>query len=206
MRLMHILFFREGRFLPLIAKELKARIPQFNVYTLDYEVVIFAYKDLETWLKVKWEMEISQQIRTKLEGILREKPDETNAFLSLWLDWWLKKWRERVKITQKEPEIPKYYLKRIINAKKLYRQMKHGDELKEIVVRKLVKQGEICLTEKIAENLIVQEIAKRIPKVEEDQKMRLNLLGVYNDLSRRISRLPKIKGPLIYLKIRTGMF
>ena len=80
-------------------------------------------------------------------------------------------------------------------------------ELKDALIRKLLNRGEICMTEQIAENLIVEEISKFIPRVDEGQEtINLNPLQILNNLIPRISQLPREKGPLVYLTLRTGSY
>ncbi|MEM2539009.1 MAG: hypothetical protein QXN85_00940, partial [Candidatus Bathyarchaeia archaeon] len=92
-------------------------------------------------------------------------------------------------------------------ARKVYQHMDYKLDLKSMAVRKLIKHGEICMIEFIAENLIVEEIAKRIRKTSKDLNIvAIDPLKIYSALSARISRLPKEKGPLVYLNIRPNVF
>jgi len=169
-------------------------------------MVSFVYRDLINWFRVKWNIEDSYSIPGMLDRYVDEESEELNVFLSLWLDRWLEKWRERVKILHKNPKIPKFSLERANRSMKIYRKMEHGAELKDALIRKLINKGEICVTEQIAENLIVEEIAKSIPRTDEGHETpRLNPLEILNNLTPRISRLPKEKGPLVYLRVRTGV-
>lgn len=158
-------------------------------------------------MKVKWKIDDSQSIPDILDRYLEKKPEELNAFINLWVDRWLEKWRERVRILHKKPTIPKFRLERAENAKEIYGKMDHSRELKDTLIRKLINQGEICMAEQIAENLIVEEIAKNIPRTDEGREMTsLNPLEILNNLTPRISRLSKEKGPLVYLRIKMGLF
>ena len=75
-----------------------------------------------------------------------------------------------------------------------------------MAVRKLVDQGEICMVDFIAENLIIEEIAKRLRKTDKNiPPAALDPLSIYNAVSNRIARLPKEKGPLVYLNIKPNM-
>jgi len=170
-------------------------------------MISYVYRDLINWFTVKWNIDESHSIPTMLDRYAEEKSEELNAFLSLWLDHWLDKWRERVRILHRKPKIPKMSLERANKSMKVYKEMDHNGELKDTLVRKLINHGEICMTEQIAENLIVEEIAKFIPRLDEGHKMAgLNPLEILNNLIPRISRLSKEKGPLVYLRIRTSMF
>jgi len=195
-----------GRLLSLIAKELELCIPQFEPYTSDYQIVIYACRDLEAWMKTKWDIDDHGVIYEKIEEYFKDEHRDFKIFLGFWVNRWLEKWRERVKFLSTKPKVPPQYLDRVKNARRLYQEMEHRRELKEIVVRKLVCQGEICMSELIAENLIIEEIAKRTQTMDPISKLvRLNPLEILNSLSCTISRLPKEKGPLIYLNIKPYM-
>jgi len=202
---MSILALR-GKILSKLSRKLKARIPQFAPESIDHDMVFFAYKDLITWLKVNWGTDESHMVSGRLNRYVFEKADELDAFLNIWVDSWLEKWRERVRILHKKPRIPKPNLERVNTANKIYREKEHSKELEEIVVRKLVNKGEICMTREIAKNLILEEIAKRVPSEDEKGETNLNPLDVLNNLTSKIARLPNEKGPLVFLKVKGSPF
>ena len=47
------------------------------------------------------------------------------------------------------------------NAEPLWRKIEHKQELQEVVVSTLIKNGEICGTEILAENLLKMELGER---------------------------------------------
>ena len=83
----------------------------------------------------------------------------------------------------------------------------YKEELLDLVSRRLIRQGEICMVKFIAENLIVEEIMKR-RKINNEKHRYLNLnnflpaLDIFNSVSYRVSKLYREKGPLIYLKMK----
>jgi hypothetical protein len=195
------------RLLSLLAKEFEAYLPQFESRTSDYQVVVYACRDLEDWIKYKWATTNHRRVYKRLENTLECKPKDFRVFLNFWMGRWLEKWRERVKVLSNKRKLPPKVLENIRKAKKIYRGMEHGKELKKMVTQKLIGQGEICLAQVIAENLIIEEIAKRSRSLEGDvQLMMVTPLDIYNSLSPRISRLHEEKGPLVYLKIKPHMF
>jgi len=196
-----------GKIFSILSRELNARIPQFHPYDVDYEMIFFVYRDLVNWLRVKWDVEEAYSIPGMLDRYVEEKNEEFNALLSFWLDLWLQKWRDRVRILHKKPRIPKLSLEQTGKSIRIYRELDHREELKEALIRKLVNHGEICMTEQIAENLIVEEIAKYIPRLDEARKVGgLNPLEILNNLVPRVSRLSRERGPLVYLKMRNSLF
>ncbi|MFB0502876.1 MAG: hypothetical protein ACETWE_03500 [Candidatus Bathyarchaeia archaeon] len=195
-----------GKILSKLSGKLKARIPQFAPESMDHDMVFFAYKDLITWLKVKWGTNESHLVCGRLNKYVFEKEDELDAFLNFWVDSWLEKWRDRVRILLKKPRIPKPNLERVNTANRVYREGKHLKELEEIVVGKLVNKGEICMSREISKNLILEEIAKRVPSRDEKQEANLDALEILSDLTSRIARLPDEKGPLVFLKVKGSSF
>lgn len=145
----------------LLAEEFETCIPQFKPYTLDYQIVVYACKDLEAWLKTKWEIDDQRQLFSKLEQHLTEEPNVFKIFINFWVFQWLKKWRERVKVLSTQPKAPHEYTEKMKKAKQLYLELEHRKELKKTIVKKLSCQNEICMIDLIAENLIIEEIAKR---------------------------------------------
>jgi len=196
-----------NRLFSLLAEELGSYIPQFKPYTLDYQMVVYASRDLETWLKVKLDTEDARTVYRKIEEYFRRDPVDLKASVNFWAGMWLKKWQERVRVLSTKFDMPKDYMENIRMARKVYQHMDYKLDLKSMAVRKLIKHGEICMIEFIAENLIVEEIAKRIRKTSKDLNIvAIDPLKIYNALSARISRLPKEKGPLVYLNIRPNVF
>lgn len=190
-----------------MSRELNARIPQFHPYGLDYDMISFVYRDLINWFRVKWNIEDSYSIPSMLEGYIEEDSEELNVFLSLWLDSWLEKWRERVRILHKKPQVPESRLEQANKCMRIFRKMDHSTELKDALIRRLINHGEICMTEQIAENLIVEEIGRFGPRADEGKEIaNLNPVEILNSLMPRTYRLAKEKGPLVYLRLKTGAF
>lgn len=193
------------KLLSALAYEFRARIPQFKMDSPDYQMILYAQRDLETWLRIKWGAETPYAVYRRLERYLLgdyKRRGDFRTFLSVWLERWLEKWRERVKILPKMPKVPPKHAKLLEKAKKLYREMDHAYELKEMVIRKLIEQGEICMTGFIAENMIVNEIAKRLRRWGGDlEAPSIDPLDILNSLIPRIKRLPKERGPLLFLKV-----
>jgi len=193
----------KGRLLSLLAGEFEVHIPEFKPYTLDYQMVVYASRDFEAWLKAKWDIDDNHAVYEKLEQTIEKEPKDFKAFLNFWVGLWLEKWRERVKFLSSSPKIPPSHLERIRKAKKIWEGMEHRKELRKMVTRKLMNHGEICMVEAIAENLIIEEIARRIRSTADVQEhILVDPLNILNNLSCRIDRLSKEKGPLIYLNVR----
>lgn len=190
----------------LLVKEFETIIPQFKPYTTDYQLVVYASKDFETWLKVKMDIDDIRVIYKRLEEDLRNNPRDFRTSLNFWVDMWLKKWRERVRILSTKFEMPRDHVERIKRARKILQEMDWKNELKAMTIKKLVEYGEVCMIEFIADNLVVEEIAKRLQRANKDAIVALDPLSIYSAVSSRIMRLPKERGPLVYLNIKPNLF
>ena len=195
-----------GRFLSLLVEEFESRIPQFKPYTLDYQMVVYACRDLETWLKDKWQIDDTKALFERIEEYIGEEHGQFRVFLRFWAEMWLEKWRERVQVLSSKPKNPPSHVEKMKRARKIYRDLNHRKDLKRMVARKLSCHREICMTDLIAENLIIEEIAKRMGDAnigpDHDNLVYLNPIDILNSVSSRISRISKDKGPLIYLNIK----
>lgn len=195
----------KGKLFSLLAKEFETFIPQFKPYATDYQMVAYASKDLENWLKVKMGIDDNKLIYRRVEEIYEKSPKEFKASLNFWAGMWLRKWRERVRILSTKLEEPKDHIERIKMARKILQEVDWREELRRVVIKKLIECGEICMTEFIADNLILEEVAKRLQKTR-GGIMALNPLSIYNAVNAKITRLSREKGPLVYLNIKPGLF
>lgn len=203
---MNVINFR-NRLLSLLIGEFEKYIPQFKPYSIDYQMVVYASKDLEIWLKVKLNTSDDRMIYKTLREYSMNNPRDLRISINFWVGMWLKKWRERVRILSRKFKMPKKYAEKLREARRIYRRMDYRSELKSMAVKKLVNQGEICMVEFIAENLIIEEIAKRIQKSNRKSHIvGLDPLSLYNAISDRIERLSREKGPLVYLNIKPNIF
>jgi len=200
------LLSRRRKILSLLSEHIEAYLPQFEPYTTDYQMVVYACRDLEAWIECNWMSKDSVSAFEKFEETLYYRTGEFKAFLNLWVGYWLEKWRERVRILSTKPKMPPFHIEKYKKARKLYLNMEQRKELKKMIIRKLINHGEICMCEFIAENLIIEEIAKRMQSTDKKiEEIRLDPLEILNSLTPTISRLPQEKGPLLYLNLKTYM-
>ncbi|NIR86155.1 hypothetical protein GWO13_00745 [Candidatus Bathyarchaeota archaeon] len=198
---------RNPKILSWLAQELEKQIPGFAPYSQDRRLLAFAYKDLGTCLKVRWKVASPYQLRMMLIRAAEHRSEEVKAFLKIWIAQWLRKWRERVRLFQKIPKYSKPHLRSARKAKKIYKGTRQParQDLKRLVVKKLVNQGEICMAEFIAETFIIQEIAQQLNrhsgKTSIDE-ISLNPAEILQGLLARVKKLTDRKSPVIYLKIK----
>jgi len=88
----------------------------------------------------------------------------------------------------------------------MWRKQEHKEELTEMVVSTLVKNGEICGTEILSENLLKMEMGelgeKSNPTIDENEQ----ILNVLNNALRKAREMAQSKGPLIFVKIDKGYY
>jgi len=194
------------RIISLLAEELKEHVPQFEPYSADYQMILYASRDLEEWMKCKWSVNSSALYET-LGNLIEDRYDEFHIFLKFWISVWLDKWRERVRLLHTKPRLPPNVMERIKKAKRIYQKSEFRRELKSLLTKKLIHHGEICMASFIAEKLIIEEITRRLRDVKPDSdNVKLDPIDIYNSLSRRIFGLSKEKGPLVYLRVKPYMF
>jgi hypothetical protein len=188
--------------MPWLARELEKEIPDLDLYGSERRLLDFAYQDLETCIKLKWKGTNSDDIEEALNT--EDRQEEIREFLKVWTKQWLEKWRERVTLCQKMPQFSLRHIKTKRKAMKIFKRMKEGQELKKLVVQKLINEGEVCMADLIAENLIIEEIAYRLNmsggKMPND-KITLEPWHILQEVLPRVKRLTERKTPLIHLKL-----
>ena len=141
----------------------------------------------------------------KLENLFKEDSSELEAFLTIWIGIWFKKWKERVKLLIGNQNANRWnkISKTISNAEPIWKLLEHKQELQEIVITTLVKNGEICGTEILSENLLKMELGeKRVQDVSDKERVFI----VLNEALRKAREMAQSKGPLIFVKIDKGYY
>ena len=188
-----------------LARELEIEIPNVDIYGSERKLLDFAYHDLETCLTEK----LSDADFVDLEEVLEDESrrDEIKAFLKIWTKQWLEKWRERVTLCQKLPQFSLQHLKTKKKAAKIFNHMKESQELKKMVIQRLISKGELCMADLIAENLIIEEIAFRLTMNDEGKapadETVFDPLSILQEVSSRVKCLAERKTPIIHLKLMT---
>ena len=187
-----------------LAKQLETEIPDLDIYGAERKLLDFAYQDLETCIKLEWNGIDAQGIEEALND--KEKQDEVKAFLKIWTKQWLEKWRERVTLCRKMPRFSLQHIKAKQKATKLLKQMEDGKELKKFIIQKLISQGEVCMPELIAENLIIEQITFRLKSTDGKAQADKNALKpwqIFCDVLPQVKSLAKRKTPIIHMKLMT---
>jgi hypothetical protein len=188
----------------LLSDKLKEIDPTMNVFGSDRKVLQIACQDLTNYLKVHWNLvgkEANEcELVDMLEKFFNENPNELEEFLGIWTGIWFKKWKERVKLLIGKENSNKWnkVTKILSNAEPLWRKLSNRQEMQELVTSTLIKNGEICGTSILAENLLKMELGEKGREYLNGEEQAMNVI---NNTLRKARELTRSKGPLIYVKI-----
>ncbi|MBC7131400.1 hypothetical protein H5T51_09390 [Candidatus Bathyarchaeota archaeon] len=193
----------------LLSEKLKSRNPLLDVWGMDRKVLQIACQDLTNYLKVHWNLIGKEandyELVEKLERLYQKEQDELEEFIDLWTGIWLKKWVERVKLLIGKENSSKWreFSKKIRKAEPLWRSLPNRKEMQEAIISTLIRNGEICGTMVLSENLLKMELGeKNVESVNEKEQ----ILKIVNDAMRRARELARSSGPLIFVKIDKGYY
>ena len=196
----------------LLMESLQNKNPLLDLKGADRKVLQVAYEDLLNYLKVHWNLIAVEnsdlELADKAYNFFKENPKEFEEFLNVWAGLWMKKWIERVKLLiGKEHSCNWKKTNRLLSiAEPYWNQLRKKKEMKEIVVKTLIKNGEICGTSILAENIIKTELGSTAEKA----KLRLNdketILNVLTNTLRKAREISRSKGPLIFVRIDKSFF
>ncbi len=193
----------------MLGEKLKEADPALDVTGSDRKVLQVVCQDFTNYLKYHWDLigkEASQcELVEKLEKLFKENPAELEEFLTVWTSVWLKKWKERVKLLIGDQNANKWskVSKSISKAEPLWKKIEHKQELMEVVVATLIKNGEICGTDILSENLLKMELGEKRVQHLKDKEL---VLTVVNNTLRKARDMAQSKGPLIFVKIDKGYY
>jgi hypothetical protein len=193
----------------MLGEKLKDADPALDIMGSDRKVLQVACQDFTNYLKFHWNLigkEANQcELVEKLEKLFKEDAAELDAFLTVWTGIWFKKWKERVKLLIGNQNANKWnkMSKTLENAEPLWRKIEHKQELQEVVVATLIKNGEVCGTEILAENLLKMELGeKNLQNVSDKER----LFTTLNNSLRKAREMAQSRGPLIFVKIDKGYY
>jgi len=194
----------------LLYESLKNRNPMLDLYGSDRRVLQIACQDLMNFLKVHWQLigkEANEcELAEKIQKFFNENPKELEEFLEMWTGMWLKKWKQRVKllIGKQNSERWNKTTRLLHNVEPTWRRIRNKQALQEVVVATLIKNGEICGTSIIAENVLKLELGNKTKKPSTNENQLL--LNTLNNALKRARELARSKGPLIFVKVDKTYF
>ena len=193
----------------ILGEKLKDADSALDIMGSDRKVLQVACQDFTNYLKFHWNLigkEANQcDLVERLETLFKEDSQELNAFLTVWTGIWFKKWKERVKLLIGTQNANKWnkMSKTLANVEPMWRKIAHKEELQEIVISTLIKNGEVCGTEILAENLLKMELGEKdIENVNEKER----IITTLNNALRKAREMSQSRGPLIFVKIDKGYY
>ena len=193
----------------MIGEKLKESDSALDILGSDRKVLQVACEDFMNYLKYHWQLigkEANQcELVEKLDKLVNENREELNEFLNVWVGVWFKKWKERVKLLIGDENAKRWnkVSKTLNSAEPLWKTLECKQEIREIIVNTLIKNGEICGTEILSENLIKMELGDKRVQFLSDKEQ--TLIAVNNAL-RKGRDMAQSKGPLIFVKIDKGYY
>jgi hypothetical protein len=193
----------------MLGEKLKDADPALDVMGSDRKVLQVACQDFTNYLKFHWNLigkEASQcELVDRLEKQFHEDPAELEAFLTVWTSMWLRKWKERVKLLIGDQNAAKWskVSKTLSSAEPYWKKIERKQELTEVVIATLLKNGEICGTEILAENLLKMELGEKRAQSLDDKE---RVFSIVNSALRKAREMSQSKGPLIFVKIDKGYY
>jgi hypothetical protein len=193
----------------LLSEKLLQKNPLIDVLVADRKVLQIACQDLTNYLKVHWDLigkEANQcDVVEELERTFEENSKELEEFLGIWTGIWLKKWKERVKLLIGNDNSKRWNnATRILNnAEPIWQRLSCRQEMEDVVVSTLVKNGEICGTSILAQNLLKMELGSEKKRYKNDSEQVMN---VVNNALTKARELTQSKGPLIFVKVDKGYY
>lgn len=193
----------------LMSEKLVEKNPLIDVLAADRKVLQIACQDLVNYLKIHWDLVGKEandcEVAERIEKIFEDTPQEIEEFLSVWTGIWLKKWAERVKLLIGNENSKRWNnMSRILNnAEPIWSRLPNRREMEDVVVSTLIKNGEICGTSILAENLLKMELGDDKKKYTDDREQVVN---VVSNALRRARELTQSRGPLIFVKVDKGYY
>jgi hypothetical protein len=194
----------------MIGEKLKDADQALDVMGSDRKVLQVACQDFTNYLKFHWQLTGKEnsncEVAEKLELLFRENADELDSYLTVWCNTWFKKWQQRVKLLIGNQNANKWnkMAKTITDAEQIWQKLEHKQELQEVVILTLIKNGEICGTEILAENLLKMELGEKGIRNIADQKEQV--FTVLNNTLRKAREMAQSRGPLIFVKVDKGYY
>lgn len=193
----------------LMSEKLIEKNPLIDVLGADRKVLQIACQDLTNFLKFHWDIsgiDAGQcEVVERLEKLYEQNPEELQEFMSVWSGMWLKKWGERVKLLIGNENSKRWnnVTKILNNAEPIWARLSNRHQMEDVVISTLIKNGEICGTSILAENLLKMELGDEKKKYPSEKEQTLN---VVNNALRKARDLTQSKGPLIFVKVDKGYY
>jgi hypothetical protein len=190
----------------LLSSKIKEAEPTLDIFGADRKVFQTACQDFSNYLKFSCSFANTEtsilEYSDQLEQSLKVNRAETESFLAVWCGMWLMKWKERVNLLlgkdNGEKSIKAADSDVAAKAESNYTNLACREEMLEILTTSLIKNGEICGTRLIAENILKTELNR---KTDKDINSKEQVLAILNNTLRRTREISQKTGPLISIKV-----
>jgi len=152
----------------------------------------------------------TENAKYMLEDELEEHPVEMIKEIEEWLDNWLIKWRQRVKLTLSPIKEEKDIQKMEMQIAPVMSRLTFIEELRDIVIGSLVKSGEICFTDLLADNIIKAALMS-VAQYYTDKNKMIQVLEknphiILEAVLKKVKSIKNFKGPLVTIRIEKRLF
>ena len=152
----------------------------------------------------------TENAKYMLEDELEEHPVEIIKEIEDWLDNWLIKWRQRVKLTLSPIKEEKDIQKMEMQIAPVMSRLTFIEELRDIVIGSLVKSGEICFTDLLADNIIKAALMS-VAQYYTDKNKMIQVLEknphiILEAVLKKVKSIKNFKGPLVTIRIEKRLF
>ena len=171
----------------------------------------YAYQDLRYYLLHKFGLLNLSNEDASYElcrRILRNE-DQVVRIVDEWFNWWVVKWRQRVKLVFAENEQANTDSNADIqgNVNELLKSLPKDlvDKLRREIIVELIRQNEICSLDVVSDFILKTTLNDLINEYGKDGALRLlsmNITSVRLRLLRKIMEIKESNQPLVILRVR----
>jgi hypothetical protein len=187
----------------LIADKIRKMDSTLDLQGSDRKLFKLACQDFANYIKHSGKSADKFHFEEKRENFQKKKLPELEAFLTIWTAAWMRKWQERVKLfvgNQSKGDFNDCQ-KSLEKAQPAWETLDCKEELLDIVQSALIKNGEVCGTQILAEHAVKMELAK--DDLEFDNGKTVEFL---NNVMRRARLIAQTSGPLMFIEISKAYY
>ncbi len=190
-----------------LAKKLAEAEPTLDIRGSDKKIQQIAYHDLLSFAEFNRkpldELGDSYIVAESVARYIEENRAEAEDFIGAWAGLWLAKWKQRVKLVLGSPSKSPEKTTTNASAATVAKEIDNEEEILNLITSTLVKHGEICGTEIIAENILKSETAKtgnvQLTPVE-------RTFTILSGCLRRAREISQNSGPIIFVRVDKGYY
>ena len=186
----------------LIVDKIKKIDPTIDPLGSDKKMLQLVGKDFVNYMKFKDASVSNECFEERFDKFSNEEKKELDMFLTVWTSMCMTKQQERVKLLIGKQDNKGELSNTLTEVEPQWQNLKHKQELLNLVGFILVNDGEICSSEMLAEHILKSELAKN--KINFSDKMQA--LTFLNKAINRAHEIAKTTGPLIFVEINKAYY